>query len=75
MRMDDHHVTVALTAHSYHELTVYHDGNITSHHHHSSNGASGPKRDEKSRQSAKIDQKVDRTKEAVKKGTTTLHNL
>ncbi len=69
---DDHRDTVASTARIFRGLTVNHDGSITSHHHRSSKGAAGPKRDEKSRQSAKIDQAVDMAEEAVRKGTTTV---
>jgi hypothetical protein len=68
---DDHRDTVASTARIFRGLTVNHDGSIVSHHHRSSKGSTGPKRDEKSRQSTKIDQAVDMAEEAVRKGTTT----
>lgn len=67
---DDHRDTVASTARIFRGLTINHDGSIVSHHHRSSKGSTGPKRDEKSRQSTKIDQAVDMAEEAVRKGTT-----
>mmetsp|Transcript_20753 Transcript_20753/g.29591 ORF Transcript_20753/g.29591 Transcript_20753/m.29591 type:complete len:567 (+) Transcript_20753:168-1868(+) len=65
---DDHRDNTVSTARIFRGLTVNNDGSIVSHHHRSK--GAGPKRDEKSRQSAKIDKAVEMAEDAVRKGET-----
>ena len=64
---DDKGDTTASTARIFRGLTVNNDGSVVSHHHRSK--GTGPKKDDKSRQSAKIDKAVEMAEEAVRKGS------
>jgi hypothetical protein len=64
---DDYDKTLTIsTARIFRGLRIEPDGQVTSMHHR--NKGAGPKRDEKSRQSAKIDKAVDMVDDQVKKG-------